>query len=297
MSDFLGRLVERSLGLAEAVLPRPVALFEAPSPSPALAAENVEEVATGEPVPAPPVHTATLDPPTLPPPAALVPLQALDTSASAIPVPAPTEGRRPAAAARQERVPAASVDATPPPPSDLPATRRDEMEPATAREPRPAPVPPPAPVVVHRMEKERLHPFPADPPPPSVIVQPTIRETRVEQVILVEKLIEKARSDAPLFRPTVRTWSEPHGVETLRPAPETRETRPAPAGSTRVERRRELADGPSRQSAAPAVHVTIGRLEVRAAALPPPPPARPRPPAAVMSLDDYLRQRASGNKP
>jgi hypothetical protein len=43
----------------------------------------------------------------------------------------------------------------------------------------------------------------------------------------------------------------------------------------------------------PSIHVSIGRVEVRVA----PPPARPRPQAAqtrVMSLDEYLRQRTSG---
>jgi hypothetical protein len=44
--------------------------------------------------------------------------------------------------------------------------------------------------------------------------------------------------------------------------------------------------------------VTIGRLEVRAAApAAAPAPGRAQAPAAVMSLDDYLRQRAAGGTP
>jgi hypothetical protein len=55
------------------------------------------------------------------------------------------------------------------------------------------------------------------------------------------------------------------------------------------------ARSPEVQGPAPAtIHVTIGRIEVRAT--PPPAPAKPQPRPAppVMSLDEYLRQRASG---
>jgi hypothetical protein len=46
---------------------------------------------------------------------------------------------------------------------------------------------------------------------------------------------------------------------------------------------------------APTVHVTIGRIEVRATPPPvPPPKQRTTPP--VMSLDDYLRQRDGGRR-
>lgn len=43
------------------------------------------------------------------------------------------------------------------------------------------------------------------------------------------------------------------------------------------------------QPASPTIHVTIGRIEVRAT--PPPPASKQRPAPAVMSLDDYLKQR------
>ena len=47
---------------------------------------------------------------------------------------------------------------------------------------------------------------------------------------------------------------------------------------------------------APPVHVTIGRVEVRAT-LPPPVPSPPQAASApVMSLDEYLRQRAAGGR-
>jgi hypothetical protein len=47
---------------------------------------------------------------------------------------------------------------------------------------------------------------------------------------------------------------------------------------------------------APTIHVTIGRVEVRATA-PAVPASKPRPAPQTTSLDDYLRQRSSGGKP
>jgi hypothetical protein len=60
-------------------------------------------------------------------------------------------------------------------------------------------------------------------------------------------------------------------------------------GESRVER------GDRRQtSVAPAVHVTIGRIEVRAALAPSPSMPKPRAAQPTMSLDDYLRRRGNG---
>jgi hypothetical protein len=47
---------------------------------------------------------------------------------------------------------------------------------------------------------------------------------------------------------------------------------------------------------APTIHVTIGRVEVRATT-PAVPASKPRPAPRTMSLDDYLRQRSRGGKP
>lgn len=50
---------------------------------------------------------------------------------------------------------------------------------------------------------------------------------------------------------------------------------------------------PAAATAPPTINVTIGRVEIRA--VPPPAQQRPKPkPPTVLSLDDYLRQRASG---
>jgi len=50
---------------------------------------------------------------------------------------------------------------------------------------------------------------------------------------------------------------------------------------------------PAAATAPPTINVTIGRVEIRA--VPPPAQQRAKPkPATVLSLDDYLRQRAKG---
>jgi hypothetical protein len=56
----------------------------------------------------------------------------------------------------------------------------------------------------------------------------------------------------------------------------------------RIERAERIA---AHDGEPPAVHVTIGRIEVRTAAPPSPPPAAPPAPAPRLSLDEYLRQQ------
>ncbi|CAN5908759.1 hypothetical protein BH23GEM7_BH23GEM7_23950 [soil metagenome] len=56
-------------------------------------------------------------------------------------------------------------------------------------------------------------------------------------------------------------------------------------------------DGNGAGEAAPIVRVSIGRIEVRAITeAPPPPPAVRRPAAPRLSLDEYLRERARGER-
>jgi hypothetical protein len=44
------------------------------------------------------------------------------------------------------------------------------------------------------------------------------------------------------------------------------------------------------------IHVTIGRIEVRATSAQPSAPKRSAPAPAAMSLDEYLRRRSGGNQ-
>jgi hypothetical protein len=56
---------------------------------------------------------------------------------------------------------------------------------------------------------------------------------------------------------------------------------------------RSVLERPASTKQEPTISVTIGRVEIRA--VPPPPEQRAKPkPATVLSLEDYLRQRASG---
>jgi hypothetical protein len=70
------------------------------------------------------------------------------------------------------------------------------------------------------------------------------------------------------------------------PAPERMETSLA-----REQRENRLFLAEAAPAPAPTIHVTIGRIEIRATPAAPAParPAAPRPPG--MSLDDYLRRR------
>ena len=71
----------------------------------------------------------------------------------------------------------------------------------------------------------------------------------------------------------------------LEPRPE---RRPAPSVSTRIRVERE----PTAPPEPPTVHVSIGRVDVRAIVAPPAAsPARPPAPASRPSLEDYLRGR------
>jgi hypothetical protein len=98
----------------------------------------------------------------------------------------------------------------------------------------------------------------------------TERRTRQPNTPATDQRAIDARAQKPVIRPEVRL------------AP--------PAHSTVSERERAEADLP----AEPVVHVTIGRVEVRAV-LPGAPPARPaQTPPRKSSLEDYLRGRKGG---
>ena len=157
-------------------------------------------------------------------------------------------------------------------------------------------MPHPAPAIL-AAGRERLGPAPAGPPPPQpAVLPPVARETRVERLTVVHEAAAEPRPGAVL-RPRPPAPPEARRVEVLRPAPAPRDAPPAPRSPPRVEREHGPDGAAPQPAAAPVIHVTIGRLEVRAAAQPhvPPRPAREQPP--VMELDDYLRQRASGSRP
>jgi hypothetical protein len=104
---------------------------------------------------------------------------------------------------------------------------------------------------------------------------------------------------------------QPNGSDAARRAPPPSRTDPSPPPArvnvAPAAERAELGSGlglpmppgtgvrlDAEPAARPTVHVTIGRIEVRAVHLPPAPPVNRPPAGARLSLDDYLRERNGG---
>jgi hypothetical protein len=192
-----------------------------------------------------------------------------------------------------------------------------EPRPPTRRRRRPARVPPPRvgepelepePGEVPRARRRRP-PAPDRPPraeePPRAVAppRPSPREPRRERDV--------ARSEPPTGRAQRRRASSRR--QAAEPVPEAPRARTVMVERVRIVPRDELVPSPARQPAlrpavlqaatpaatpaaepAPDVHVTIGRIEVRAVPAPPAPAAVERRPP-VMTLEEYLRRRAGGS--
>ncbi len=267
MNDFLSHLVAKSVGATDVILPRPASLFETAVPGTAVPgtavttadAANFEEETILESSPAKPRRRASARP-----------------SSTITPSLSPAEDT-------------AHSMMMPPAVSASPAPERLPLQPGTARPPH-RPVSP---------ETEATLP-PA----------PAITPLMAERVITETRLVERA--EPPQTRP-------PKAEQPATVPPITTIPAPAPSSSgPLLDRERSAATQkiivtktrpftppqtpaplPSPPPAAaaappaPAIHVTIGRVEVRAT----PPAAKERPhrsQSPVMSLDDYLRQRAKG---
>lgn len=178
----------------------------------------------------------------------------------------------------------------------------------------------------HDSSSTEVHAAPLNEPAPVPrAAEPASNETLVERVVLVEREIERPaeRPAAPSRRrddygippstllvverqreSDTRDADEPRGVASpdetttlLAPADSARGRDEEMFSTTRSEARRN-ANAPQQSPAArptsgPDIHVTIGRVEVRAAAPPSTKPARRNAPQP-MTLDEYLRRRASG---
>jgi hypothetical protein len=261
MSDFLGNLAMKSLGLAPLVQPRPLSPFEALPAEGALAgrlaaergAEPVEfeTESTARPRPAAPrlFHpTPFTSAPFEEARHALTPAFEGARHASRVPLPeahpAPLRTSQPAALtpAFEGARHASRVSL----PAAQPAAFTPVFEGAQHAVPLPAP----------------LSPSPAPPAP--------------------ERAVAASESQA-----------EPsHGRRALTPVIEQIKASPAPSKTVAAK-----AESPAeRTEPAPTISVTIGRVEVRAAITPRVSPEGRRERRAVLSLDDYLRKR-SGGKP
>ena len=187
-----------------------------------------------------------------------------------------------------------------------------------------APNPPPA--SHHGIVTERLQPRPASPqdvrsanpdsaalhPPPATIIDGALRAAlgplqenpvRPSEALSIQVTPTADRAAPP--PPTPPFGGSIHPRPEPRPAlrVEARSARAVAAGTQRSETRppaggHPIAEAVTAETAAPTVHVRIGRIDVRAI-LPPAPSSRPatRPVAPRSSLEDYLSGRKGGSQP
>ncbi len=293
MSDFLGNLAMKSLGLAPLVQPRPLSQFEAlpaegafagrpaaeaPAASVDLLAEEVSDAAPARPSTSAPStgRSGRLDtPPTVSAPRAQVerpaPLQPLAVSLPQVASQAETIGP----ALQRMPAPKPTTDLAPAPLSHPQSLAMPAPKPPTDLAPAPLSHPQalamPAPALFERSPWTSPRPVPA-----SQLVGPPSAPA---------PLVENLASESHAAPPARRIGLTPE-VEQIKPSPlgAPAESRTQPAG---------------RAEPSPTISVTIGRVEVRAALSPETSTRRTATgakPAASISLNDYLRLR-SGGKP
>lgn len=304
MNDFLSHLVAKSVGATDVILPRPASLFETAVPGTAVSgtavttadAATLEEETILEPSPAKPRRRASARPsstitPSLSPAEdtahsmAMPPAGQEAASFTSPPLPDWVNQLRQKVAALSET--AVHPMTTPSAVFASPAPERPPLQPGTARPP-------------HRPASPETE---ATPPPPAPATAPFI----MERVITETRLVERAepsqtrppQAEQPAIVPAVTTVPTPSSE----PLPDREQ--PAAVQKIIVTQTRPFTPpqtpaplppptpAAAAASPAPAIHVTIGRVEVRAT----PPAAKERPhrsQSPVMSLDDYLRQRAKG---
>ncbi len=262
MSDFLGNLAMKSLGLAPTVQPRPLSPFEALPAEGALAARAKRAADR----PAEPLELETESDARLSP-AAPRPVQpAAFTSAAT--EKARDEGEPYAVGARHAprapllapaRASQPTIVTPTPQPSLESVSEGTKQSPLTGLRPTPSPL----------VGALNAVPLPAPPPPLPAPPLPA----------------------RPVAAPADEDEAEPpHRRRTVTPLVEQIKASSAP-------NRAAEAEGPAeRAEPAPTISVTIGRVEVRAALTPHPAPERRVERRGAPSLDDYLRMR-SGGKP
>jgi hypothetical protein len=294
MSDYLTRLISRGLDMSAVVRPRPTPLF---APERAVdqpifgAAESHEETVAAMPSPRqrdhrrlasqPPVNmmqaqTDQLQPLSDPPLSAALHRRALPAPSRLIEPSAdiaqPSEtvvpARQPAPIMPQPLPSVAVAQPLPPPVSST----NDRPPDGDAAASRLSPVPATQPILIERaVVSEPSHAADARHPalPPLVVAQPPVSARLHIQ--------PEPASQSPqiIVQPSIT------------PALSTFQTAPRSAPPS-------VASQPA-ATTEPTIHVTIGRIEVRATS--PAPAARPKSaPAPTMSLDDYLRTRGGGRR-
>ena len=288
MSDFLSHLAARALDAAPVIQPRPLTMFEPWPTAGALGARRPPDI-TPDDVSTTAVSAERVRPPAVNVPAPVVP-----------PVESNRSARRPAAPITDD-APAAAVPSTR---SDFPARSAAPRDPASSptiapiieRTVSPAiavPQPVPPPIVDRRDEAHR----PAEPTLP------------VERLIVERKRIDRApektpvpvltpqtdlveKSTAPVTSPSIIQPVVERVIDRREDITPLTQSSNARSSSTQVT---TTPGAPLEPPAPPVIHVTIGRVEVRAT--PPPAPLRRTPPVtSTMSLEEYLRSRNGGRR-
>ena len=295
MSDYLTRLIERSVGLPPQIEPR-IAPIHAPSTQ--MLSEPVETSAAFESGPGARIETSLQDTP---------PGVAVNTGGAK---------------------PAVSRAENPPPRSSTPLSQSRAEFPVEKKDDRPDPI--------ESRPKARSRQTPSASRPEAVNITgaqppappPLSRATRTvskekNQIVVQPEVVNHVNpATAPAVSSSQPSPKEPPAIHVSRPAPPAShlETSPPTPSPNLVRTKTVLKDknqiviqadlsSPFKPSATPAVlllqpspkeppaiHVRIGRIELRAimpAAQVKPPPERSAP---KMSLDDYLRSRNGGHR-
>ncbi len=272
---FLDRLLARALGEGPVLTPRRVSRFEG--------GDSTFEERWEEIVPPSPRH-------------------AMDGE-RAVPEERPPAPRAPSEAESPQPAPSpATADASQPPrlPPELREVRIIEERlasvappPAIARAEKPRPPPaPPEPETPRSQEIPRAEPASqrARAEPVGTRIKQHSVERRFETLVR-EHTVQRVREIIPSGQPPPRSPAPPPEQASRREPPARQNPAPlAPAPASRraaISQRATPAPAPAPE---PVVHVTIGRVEVRAVQAPASKPtARPREPR--MGLDDYLARR------
>jgi hypothetical protein len=204
------------------------------------------------------------------------------------------------AMADEGEAPARARDASPPPPTApnavpmprVPTHVRESMEPAAARTAPPQRVAPPAPERA-AVDAPRAPPPHAASPARGKATDHASAVPTVERATATPSPVSPRQSRVVSARPETASTPAPNGALLPAPAPVFAATSALSTRSGRTATARTAtarAESIAAATSEPVVHVSIGRLEVRAAPVAAALPRRRDGPQPA-SLDDYLRQR------
>ncbi|NJP09672.1 MAG: hypothetical protein HC866_09440 [Leptolyngbyaceae cyanobacterium RU_5_1] len=278
MSNFLNRLITKSLAGAEEIQPRPVSVFEPPAldSNPGLEHPPEEPEPDGDnsllqfstSVATPLIQTPPV-PAASPPPVR----PQLETIAA---VPAPPDSHSVDSAA-----------AIAPTPVQSPQQTEADHRQSSSRQPPASPIPAPTnPKIIRSVQPQFSSPERSQP-----ITAP---DSASLQTIAPQHAQDIPSSTAE----TIQPGREPAFLESILPAIQ---SPPATSVGTltqpHVKPLPQPEIQPPQSAQPPTIRVTINRIDVRAVTPPTPPtPSRRSPPAAKLSLADYLKQRPGGQR-